>query len=766
MTKMPQGRVHPPEGRWDPRATRRPGPALIGFGVLVVAVVVLSSLTYLPGAQPSNGPVRSGARAAVFPTPIQHVITIVMENEGLSAILAEPYESSLCKEYACASNYYAECHPSLPNYLSLTSGAPGPAPTDSCGGTEYPPGGYSTPNIGTLLDSAGISWDAYQEGMNTPCAQANYPDNSGSTPANGSGGYAVRHDPFAYYANLGQASAGSICTQHVLEWSSWYAAEASSDPAQYIFITPDTCHDGHNDCSSYDGRDSADEGDYWLSTFIPQIQNQSWYSSTVIFVAYDEGVSTSTTGYNGTAGGQTYFAAISPYTKGVGNYAPDASHYDVLCTTEWLLGVGTTGNNECTPQFPAMKSLFNFSSSQPTSYPVTGTVEGINLLPVVGAGVSITGPSGTVTAVTNLSGQFSTDLPNGTYQVQVQAVGFQVLSVSENVSGPTTWSLPLLSTTPTGIYSVVGTVTSVTTGIPILGATIYANATTTSTIATSDPTGGFFLELTNGSYVLTTLAPGYHIALQDLNVTGANITGVSIGLIQIQVQPPPGFFNFTVSGLVQLYPSGAPASNAEVYANNSTVGPLVAVTATVLVNGTFAIGLGNGTYLLTVVDAGFEPTATVVSVDGAPQPNLTLSLFPHPVPVFQTTGTVVSAANNTPINGAEIVIQNGSKVIATIYTENDGAFAVPQIPNGSYVMTVTAPGYSPVSSYILISGSSVHGVSIDMARTTSITPPLTVPPTVASVFSFAGVALLAGLIGTAALGWFTARSQDRRPPKH
>ena len=225
--------------------------------------------------------------------------------------------------------------------------------------------------------------------MNTPCAQANYPDNSGSTPANGSGGYAVRHDPFAYYSNLGQATAGSICTQHVLGWSSWYAAEASTDPAQYIFITPDTCHDGHNDCSSYDGRDSADEGDYWLSTFIPQIQNQSWYSSTVIFVAYDEGESTSTTGYNGTAGGQTYFAAISPYTQGVGNYAPDATHYDVLCTTEWLLGVGTTGNNECTPQFPAMKSLFNFSSAPPTSYPVSGTVEGINLLPVAGAGVSI-----------------------------------------------------------------------------------------------------------------------------------------------------------------------------------------------------------------------------------------------------------------------------------------------------------------------------------------------------------------------------------------
>ena len=217
---------------------------------------------------------------------------------------------------------------------------------------------------------------------------------------------------------------------------------------------------------------------------------------------------------------------------------------------------------------------------------------------------------------------------------------------------------------------------------------------------------------------------------------------------------------------MQLYPSGAPASNAVVYANNSTAGPLVTVATTVLVNGTFAIGLANGTYLLTVVDAGFEPTATVVSVDGAPQPNLTLSLFPHPVPVFQTTGTVVSAVNNTPITGAEIVIQNGSKVIATIYTQSNGAFSVPQIPNGSYVMTVTAPGYSPVSSYILISGSSVHGVSIDMARATSITPPLTVPPTVASVFSFAGVAVLAGLIGTAALGWFTARSQDRRPPKH
>jgi hypothetical protein len=62
------------------------------------------------------------------------------------------------------------------------------------------------------------------------------------------------------------------------------------------------------------------------------------------------------------AGGPVYFAAVSPFTEGTGPFTPDSSHYNLLSTTEWLLGLNSTGHNEASGAFPPMKGLFNFTS--------------------------------------------------------------------------------------------------------------------------------------------------------------------------------------------------------------------------------------------------------------------------------------------------------------------------------------------------------------------------------------------------------------------
>jgi|GEM_PF-3476134 len=72
------------------------------------------------------------------PVCIQHVIVLVLENEPLSAVISSaknqggPTEKYLAKTYMGASNFYAPCHPSAPNYLALISGD-----TDQCGTDSY-----------------------------------------------------------------------------------------------------------------------------------------------------------------------------------------------------------------------------------------------------------------------------------------------------------------------------------------------------------------------------------------------------------------------------------------------------------------------------------------------------------------------------------------------------------------------------------------------------------------------------------------------------
>jgi len=52
---------------------------------------------------------------------------IVEENQGFAATLgdcsADPYLCSLASGYASASRWFGVYHPSLPNYLALTSGS-------------------------------------------------------------------------------------------------------------------------------------------------------------------------------------------------------------------------------------------------------------------------------------------------------------------------------------------------------------------------------------------------------------------------------------------------------------------------------------------------------------------------------------------------------------------------------------------------------------------------------------------------------------------
>src|SRR2546430_17691653 len=61
----------------------------------------------------------------------RHVFLIVMENHTPEQALSGPFMASLADKYGVAENYHAITHPSVPNYLALTSGSTwgGPANT-------------------------------------------------------------------------------------------------------------------------------------------------------------------------------------------------------------------------------------------------------------------------------------------------------------------------------------------------------------------------------------------------------------------------------------------------------------------------------------------------------------------------------------------------------------------------------------------------------------------------------------------------------------
>src|ERR1700682_5469934 len=57
------------------------------------------------------------------PGVTRHVFLVVMENHSAQEALTGSFTKSLAAKYGVANNYHAISHPSVPNYLALTSGS-------------------------------------------------------------------------------------------------------------------------------------------------------------------------------------------------------------------------------------------------------------------------------------------------------------------------------------------------------------------------------------------------------------------------------------------------------------------------------------------------------------------------------------------------------------------------------------------------------------------------------------------------------------------
>ena len=235
---------------------------------------------------------------------IQHVVWIVMENQNYSSIVSSgsaPYINRLANTYGLATHYSAISHPSLPNYIALTSGSVQGISDDSDPSSHR----LHVPSIFSQL--RGGASRSLEQGMPSHCDQGS------------SGEYAVRHNPEAYYTNL-----GSDCSKYDVPFGS-----APNLSARFTFVTPNLIDDMH------DG--TIADGDRFLKTYVPALMATPQYraGSTAIFITWDENASSS--------GNQVPCIVISPYTHRVKDRTP-YTHYSLLRTTEQLLGLPFIGN--------------------------------------------------------------------------------------------------------------------------------------------------------------------------------------------------------------------------------------------------------------------------------------------------------------------------------------------------------------------------------------------------------------------------------------
>ena len=171
-----------------------------------------------------------------------------------------PYLNSLASQYGLATQYYANGHPSMPNYLMLTTGLM-ESFDDNFSGT------ISDDNIIRKLVKAGKSWKAYEESI--PSAAYLGGD---AAP------YVRRHNPFSYLSDTQQDSSQAA---NIVPFSEFSSDLANNTLPQFAFIAPDVNHDAHN------GTLAA--ADAWLqSNIAPLLANPSFQSSGLLIITFDE----------------------------------------------------------------------------------------------------------------------------------------------------------------------------------------------------------------------------------------------------------------------------------------------------------------------------------------------------------------------------------------------------------------------------------------------------------------------------------------------
>lgn len=260
-----------------------------------------STITAPPAPNPVASPTPSSSKPCgvrADPPGYEHVVWIIMENRGYNDVVGSssaPYLATVARACGMATNYKGVSHPSLPNYLALTSGSTYGIADDN-GPSSHP---LPDPSIFSLLNSG---WRSLEESMPVACDRASV------------GQYAVKHNPAAYYTDL-----GSSCTTQDVP-----LAQMPDLTARFTLITPNLCHDMH-DCSTA-------TGDTWLATELPQLLDSATYrgGQTAVFITWDE---------NDSGSGPVPAYVIAPSVDPGTQTATAFTHYSLLRTTEELLGL-------------------------------------------------------------------------------------------------------------------------------------------------------------------------------------------------------------------------------------------------------------------------------------------------------------------------------------------------------------------------------------------------------------------------------------------
>jgi phosphatidylinositol-3-phosphatase len=353
----------------------------------------------------------AGTAAAALPPPIKHVFIVVLENEDATSTFGPgskaPYlAQTLRARGAFVPGYFATGHLSLDNYISMVSGqgpnpytqADAPLYIDFLPGTPTSDGQYlgqgsvypaQVKTIADQLDAKGRTWHGYMEdqansktGEPKTCRHPAVGSQDHTQSAREGDQYAARHNPFVYFHSIIDTKAR--CDANVVDLRRLPAdLTAAAKTPNYSFITPNLCHDGHDEpCTGSNEPGGLVSANAFLKLWIPRIVNSPAYrNGGLVIVTFDEaethdsssccgekqGPNTPNNGgpTPGAGGGRVGAVLLSHFIKPGTVSKQEYNHYSMLRSVEDMFGLAHLGYAGAAGLRPFGADIFTNPSGEP-----------------------------------------------------------------------------------------------------------------------------------------------------------------------------------------------------------------------------------------------------------------------------------------------------------------------------------------------------------------------------------------------------------------
>ena len=371
-------------------------PRIVAVLLVVVALAaIVVAAAFAKGPAKKQGPKANGHA-------LNHIFLIMLENHSQSSVIDDanaPFITSLAHKYAMAANYFGVTHPSEPNYVATISGSNWGVNDDQ------PTNTYDHLNIVDQLEQHHLTWAAYMESMpSAGFTGAQFPANAAL--------YVNKHNPFVLFDDI-KSSPNRLA--QIKPYSDFAADMKAKQIPNFVWISPNQCHDMHGGVSTAVAADGSDgtpcpfgstkddandaalkqKADGFVKGAVDAITSTTdWKTGrTAIFIVTDEndftgeastdgwesaegccdspnlGKGTPFLGSNGQPDGHVWgggiygggkIPAIVMTAKGKPGFTSQTpyNHYSFLSTVEWNWNLPTIGNASDTLNVKPMTEFF------------------------------------------------------------------------------------------------------------------------------------------------------------------------------------------------------------------------------------------------------------------------------------------------------------------------------------------------------------------------------------------------------------------------